>query len=107
MRRIHFLAYFIKLRLKVLLRLHHTANPLDFDWRSRHWHGSTSMHGTISLSEKNSTLRKTAFFRTKEIEMMVKMKDVTIPMFLILGNTDILDEKALMDLGMKWKPEKL
>ncbi len=101
MRKIYFLIYFIKLRLMVLLHIHHTTNPLDFDWRFRHWHGSTSMRGQTSHSaEKTGILETNTFFRIKEIEMLVGMEHITIPFLLILDDVAFLEEQSLMDIGM-------
>lgn len=40
-----------------------------------------------------------SFFLPQEIEMLIRMDKITIPMFLTLDNIDLLDERALMDLG--------
>ncbi len=83
----------------IMLHLHHTTNPLDYNWRSRHWNGSTSIRRTSHSSEKIGILTTEAFFTTEEIEMLVKMEHITIPMFLILDDIAFLDEQSLMDLG--------
>ncbi len=35
--KIRFWFYYMKLRLTVLLGVHKTSNPLDVEWRRRHW----------------------------------------------------------------------
>ena len=34
---LRFVGYYFKLRLSVLLKVHHTANPLNVKWRWKHW----------------------------------------------------------------------
>jgi len=45
MKNFTFLVYFLKLRFLVAFGMHKTANPLDWNWRMRHWHGTTDMRG--------------------------------------------------------------
>lgn len=34
---VNFLAYYLRLRLAVMLGMHRTANPTGIAWRWRHW----------------------------------------------------------------------
>jgi hypothetical protein len=36
---INFWFYYVKLRIAVSLGIYRTVNPLDIDWRRRHWQG--------------------------------------------------------------------
>ncbi len=84
-----------------MLGLYHTPYPLDFNWRFRHWNGSTSLRSTSQSSKKNNISKNNSFFTVKEIEMLVRMEHITIPIFLILDDIPFVDEQHLMDLGMK------
>jgi hypothetical protein len=37
--KISFWFYYVKLRISVSLGIHRTVNPLDIEWRRRHWQG--------------------------------------------------------------------
>ncbi len=37
--KISFWFYYVKLRIAVSLGIHRTVNPLDIEWRRRHWQG--------------------------------------------------------------------
>ncbi|MGI9035074.1 MAG: hypothetical protein ACR2GD_03435 [Pyrinomonadaceae bacterium] len=59
---------------------------------------------TLQVEKIYKVLKKTpehieSFFLPQEIENLLRMNKITILMFLTLDNVDLLDEKALMDLG--------
>ncbi len=39
MNKIRFLFYYLKMRLTTAIGFHETHNPLDMEWRWKHWQG--------------------------------------------------------------------